>query len=1031
MSEKILRALMQLFAIIAKVDYDDSNLNNHLEEENNKLFINFREDSAVVESFLRSELNSSHVKTYIDLFEEFIQIHHGTKSKKDGVKKRTSVNSVKVLRICSQINEELTQRQKFIVLIRLFEFINASGHAGEQENIFVSTVAEMFNVTQEEYLLLQTFLEKSIDEVIDNENVLYISNELKSLNSAKQYLLEGLDSEIRVLKINSITTFFYRYFGTEEIVMNGQIVPNRTHILNQGSTLKTQKSKQIYYSDIISNFLNYSLKDKITFKASDLEYKFKSGKTGLQKLNFIEESGKLVGIMGGSGTGKSTFLNILNGNLNPTNGKVTINGFDIHLDKKHLEGVIGFISQDDLLIEELSVYQNLYFNTKLCFKDLSERAIQKKVIEMLSSLGLLEAKDLKVGNPLEQTISGGQRKRLNIALELIREPSVLFVDEPTSGLSSRDSENIIDLLKELTLKGKLIFVVIHQPSSEIYKMFDRLLLLDKGGFTIFDGNPIDAVVYFKTHIHHVNADERECYACGNVNPEQIFNIIESKVVDEYGNLTSTRKTSPQEWNELYLNNPNPVKIEEQSFSLESNSKKPNKWSQFKVFFTRDVLSKLSNKQYMLINMIEAPLLALILSFFVKYYNNFKHGYTFFENVNIPQYIFISVIVALFLGLTVAAEEIFKDRKILKRESFLNLSKSSYLLSKISILFLLSGIQSLFFVLIGNFILEINGLFFEYWAVLFSFSCLANIVGLNISSAFNSVKVIYIIVPLIIIPQLLFSGVIVKFDKLNPLFSKSNEVPWLGNSMAARWAYEALAVTQAKDNEYEKYFFELNQAKSNATWKKDFWIPEMEKKLAALSNPSIKQIEFKNSIGILKNEIEKEQLNWTNLKCENCIEELNKLTSPNTNTQLVSKINSFLTILNNQFIQNSKNKTAQIESFIAKMGDKKYQQLKNKYENESLSDLVTNRREIDKIITDEFNLVQKENPIYCSTQNVRFLDSHFYAPYKYIFGIKLDTFWANLAVLWLMSGFFIFLLYIDWLKNTLKYFNYLLKRITGK
>ena len=1031
MSEKILRALMQLFAIIAKVDYDDSKLNDHLDEENNKLFINFREDSAVVESFLRSELNSIHVKTYMDLFEEFIQIHHGTKSKKDGVKKRTSVNSVKVLRICSQINEELTQRQKFIVLIRLFEFINASGHAGEQENIFVSTVAEMFNIVQDEYQLLQSFLEKSNQEVIDNENILYISNSIKKLNFAKQFTLEGLDSEIRVLKINSITTFFYRYFGTEEIVMNGQIVPNRTHILNQGSTLKTQKSKQIYYSDIISNFLNYSLKDKITFKVNELEYKFKSGKIGVQKLNFIEESGKLVGIMGGSGTGKSTFLNILNGNLKPSNGKVTINGYDIHFDKKHLEGVIGFISQDDLLIEELTVYQNLYFNTKLCFKNLSERAIQKKVIEMLSSLGLLEAKDLIVGNPLEQTISGGQRKRLNIALELIREPSVLFVDEPTSGLSSRDSENIIDLLKELTLKGKLIFVVIHQPSSEIYKMFDRLLLLDKGGYTIFDGNPIDAVVYFKTHIHHVNADERECYACGNVNPEQIFNIIESKVVDEYGNLTSHRKTSPQEWNELYLRNPNSILIEEQTFSLESNSKKPNKWTQFKVFFTRDVLSKLSNKQYMLINMIEAPLLALILSFFVKYYNNFKHNYTFFENVNIPQYIFISVIVALFLGLTVAAEEIFKDRKILKRESFLNLSKSSYLLSKISILFILSGIQSLFFVLIGNFILEIEGLFFEYWAVLFSFSCLANIVGLNISSAFNSVKVIYIIVPLIIIPQLLFSGVIVKFDKLNPLFSKSNEVPWLGNSMAARWAYEALAVTQAKDNEYEKYFFELNQAKSNSTWKKDFWIPEMEKKLADLTNPSVTSEDLKNSIGILKNEIEKEQLNWSNLKCEDCIVELEKFKLPNSNPQLISKINSFLTILNNQYIQTTKVKTTQIEALISKVGDKDYQLLKNKYENESLSDLVTNRREIDKIITDDYNLVQKENPIYCDTKNVRFLDSHFYAPYKYVFGLKITTFWANLAVLWIMSGFFVFLLYIEWLKNTLRYFNYLTKKISGK
>ncbi len=94
-------------------------------------------------------------------------------------------------------------------------------------------------------------------------------------------------------------------------------------------------------------------------------------------------------------------------------------------------------------------------------------------------------------------ISGGQRKRLNIALELIREPSVLFVDEPTSGLSSRDSENMMDLLRELALKGKLVFVVIHQPSSEIYKMFDKIIFLDIGGYMIYYGNPVEAVMYFK------------------------------------------------------------------------------------------------------------------------------------------------------------------------------------------------------------------------------------------------------------------------------------------------------------------------------------------------------------------------------------------------------------------------------------------------------------------------------------------------------------------------------------------------------
>src|SRR6185295_3768448 len=152
---------------------------------------------------------------------------------------------------------------------------------------------------------------------------------------------------------------------------------------------------------------------------------------------------------------------------------------------------------------------------------------------------------------LQNIISGGQRKRLNIALELIREPAVLFVDEPTSGLSSRDSENVMDLLKQLAISGKLVFVVIHQPSSDVFKMFDKLLILDMGGYPIYFGNPSDALIYFKTKANYADADEGECGTCGNINPEQIFTIIESKVLDEFGNLTSTRKITPGEWNQFY------------------------------------------------------------------------------------------------------------------------------------------------------------------------------------------------------------------------------------------------------------------------------------------------------------------------------------------------------------------------------------------------------------------------------------------------------------------------------------------------
>src|SRR5690606_5561082 len=189
--------------------------------------------------------------------------------------------------------------------------------------------------------------------------------------------------------------------------------------------------------------------------------------------------------------------------------------------------------QDDLLIEDLTVYQNLYYAAKLCFSDKTEEEIDTLVMRVLTDLGLEETKDLKVGSPLRKTISGGQRKRLNIGLELLREPAVLFCDEPTSGLSSRDSENIIDLLKELSLKGKLVFTVIHQPSSDIFKMFDKLLILDTGGFQIYYGNPVDAIVYFKSRINMVYGLVRECYESGNVLLVWRIIIIEINVIIEY------------------------------------------------------------------------------------------------------------------------------------------------------------------------------------------------------------------------------------------------------------------------------------------------------------------------------------------------------------------------------------------------------------------------------------------------------------------------------------------------------------------
>ncbi len=1025
MSERILKALMQLFSIIARVDED-------IDTESPSTKGAGRE---IVKEFLGQELNSRDVEAYLEQFDNFLISYQGKKKRKDGKQKRTSVHSVKVLRICTDINKELAQNQKIIVLIRILGFIYSNDSIAEQELEFAETVANTFNIPQEEYQAAKKFVEASAGDRRDESDMLYVTSEEKeSFKNAKHIFSKGLEGEIQILNVRSVNLYFFKYLGESTLDLNGQaITPGWQIIFNSGGSIRSSKVQPIYYSDVISRFLSDETAAKVVFKTEAIEYRFKNNKLGLHEFNFSEESGKLLGIMGGSGAGKSTLLNVLNGNYVPSKGKVTINGIDIHHEKDKIEGVIGYVSQDDLLIEELTVYENLFYNAKLCFGNLNDQQIAKRVLKLLTSLGLYDSKDLKVGSPLEKTISGGQRKRLNISLELIREPSVLFVDEPTSGLSSRDSENIMDLLNELSLKGKLIFVVIHQPSSDIFKMFDKLLILDQGGYPIYNGNPVDAVIYFKTLIGHVNCNESECVECGNVNPEQIFNIIESKVVDEYGKQTTNRKVASVEWNQDYREKLEP-KVEPSNTETplpDRIFKIPGFVKQFRTYFIRDVKSKLTNRQYMFINMLEAPVLAAFLAFFLKMYTVRENEleYVFRENQNVPSYLFIAVIVALFIGLTVSAEEIIKDQKILKRESFLNLSKGSYLWSKISIMFLISAIQTFTFVLIGNWILGIQGMWMSYWIILFSLSCFANVLGLNISATFNSVKVIYILIPLVIIPQLLFSGVIVKFDKINPMFNREDSVPLIGNVMASRWAYEALSVEQFKENSFNKHLYKYEKAKQMATWKKDYWLKELSTKLNFvnnnLDNPEKKK-EVENDLLVLKNELAKEQTYYrlpSEPICEGCVENLSITSFKPETYQAINQYfegslkNKYKVIVDKNRTYVDKVKTALVD----RDGKEGYIKMFDDYHNESLEQFVTNKIELDKI--KEYNgvLIQKSGPVYRDPVDKSFFGAQFYAPTKRFFGKLIPTFWANIMVIWSMVLILVVTLYFDFFKKMLKMF----------
>ncbi len=999
MSEKILKALLQLFAIIAKGDAVAEGARP--------------DNAAILERFLRKQFSSELAAAHMARYQAFVQAFHASGGQSRSGRKRTSLNSVKVLKICTQVNEELNQHQKFVVLVHLLEFIRSNDEVSEQEAEFVSTVAETFNIGQEDFAQCRRFVETQQSERVDAANLLYIDAAVQNgMDKARHIHAHGLQGELRVLHVPSVNLYVMRYTGQDEVLLNGQRMGNDSHyVLSNGTSVRPPNGAPIYYSDILGAFMNKGGRSRIVFKADAIEYAFPNGRLGLHELKLAETGGKLIGIMGGSGSGKSTLLNILNGNLKPSRGHVTINGIDVHSERARIRGVIGHVSQDDLLIEELTVFQNLFYNAKLCFGDQNNEQVAERVLRMLQTLGLYETKDLKVGSPLEKTISGGQRKRLNIALELIREPSVLFVDEPTSGLSSRDSENIMDLLKELALKGRLVFVVIHQPSSDIFKLFDRLLLMDQEGHPVYYGDPVDAVVYFKRVTGQVNSEVGQCGACGNVNPEQIFNILEAKLVDEYGNETDQRRISPEAWNEVFraqMDGRVALVAEERSVP-KSTFAVPDKLRQLKVYFKRDLLSKLANRQYVLINLLEAPALAFLMAFFLKFYR-VGHGtagtYIFRQNDNIPQYLFIAVIVALFLGLTVSAEEIIRDRKILQREKFLDLSWMSYLLSKIGILFLISAMQTFLFVLVGHGVLGIHGLHMQHWLLLFSTSCFANVLGLNVSASFNSAKVIYIMIPVLIIPQLLFSGIIVKFDKLHPWFASERSVPLLGNVMASRWAYEGLAVTQFMDNDYERLFYGMDQRMKSANWKKDLWVRELENSVGNVRraiNGHPEGVDVSFELQLIRGELTKAQKQISGFR----FDRLQELNPEKVTPDLLVEVESSLELLTQHFRNTYKVAEADKEKRIAEMTATpelrtNYFMLLDSYRNESLADVVTNKNDVNVIVVDKGELVQKSDPIYLEPVENGFFGAHFYAPAKWLVGIRIPTLWANVLVLWGMA-----------------------------
>ena len=446
--------------------------------------------------------------------------------------------------------------------------------------------------------------------------------------------------------------------------------------------------------------------------------------------------------------------------------------------------------------------------------------------------------------PLKKTLSGGERKRLNIGLDMIGMSDVYLFDEPTSGLSSKDSEHVIEIIRGMA-HNKIIIVTIHQPSSKLFQMFHKAILLDKGGRLVFFGTPSDMLRYFAEaeHQHQFGAELGACPSCGTTRPEFIFDVLETPLRDlsgdiiyeenNRGQLVAARRYSPEFWRDKYEAFRLIQDVKQVSLRKEPVAPLPaapaqkkrlpfrwhDEWTQFRTLLRRSFMSKLRNRANLIITIGVAPVLALLIATILRYSDSGK--YDFASAYHIPTYLFLSLIVAMFLGLTNSADDIIRDRVVLQRERNLNVRLPYYVISKTLTLGIFALIQCVLFVLIGNYVLQIRGMFWVYLAIVYMTAMGGVSLGLVISSLVADPKTAANIVPLVLIPQIIMGGALIKYEDMNrnlqlvytlthwfkehPTKDHSKkmesklQVPFVCQFIAMRWSYEEMVVAQAKLN----------------------------------------------------------------------------------------------------------------------------------------------------------------------------------------------------------------------------------------
>lgn len=543
---------------------------------------------------------------------------------------------------------------------------------------------------------------------------------------------------------------------------------------------------------------------------AEISHKFQEGNTALSGVAFRLTKGSMMAIMGPSGSGKTTLLQVLLGEIKPTHSKISIDGLDFSANFAFFQQHIGYVPQDDLLFANLTVYENLYYRIRLALPALkNEKEIKSRIENLLHSVGLYDQRSMLVGDVLNKKLSGGQRRRLNIALELVMNPMIIFLDEPTSGLSSKDSESIAEFLCELKEQNKIIICTIHQPNPTVFKAFDRVLLLDKGGRQVYFGSSDEVFDYFNEELAD-SGSRKEALGTKRklLMPDYFFDLIETP--DRAGN----RRWNPDYWERKYRNHRfrQAMDVEMQmSGNLEQATfAKPLKpgviagLHNLLYLLIRNFVNKSRSRINLLMTLLVAPLLSVLTSFVLRGVPDAK-PYSFWENQNSWLFGFISIIIFIFIGLANSIDDILSEKRSIKRELKLNVPAFNHLFSKSLVLFFMTLVQVLLYYYISAGVLGMRGYLVPHALFLLLSGMTGYSLGLLFSSIIKDRSAVINILPLVIIPQIMFSGAVIRFADMNfsLRLNRKSEIPEFCHLIPSRWLYEGWMLASGSLNLWQR------------------------------------------------------------------------------------------------------------------------------------------------------------------------------------------------------------------------------------